>query len=235
MEKEPRQKRRGLDCETLTTLKAPGPENLTTTTSAHAAQKAVNLLILAVVRLESTLQRVHPLTIRRGKHTRDYTPGSAGRQASLLLRRVWVRPLEPRDISSPQCQDHWGHPLLFTFRASFARLSSNIPVHILTHRLSSNSANLFAITHSFSPHRQEVIQTAPYLFPRLGSHCEYFTPRLLITLPPSAIMGRAARPLSPPGGGRNRLTSFYTQLVDNVVYNVLILPATLAESIQWSS
>jgi hypothetical protein len=169
MEKEPRQKRRGLDCETLTTLKAPGPENLTTTTSAHAAQKAVNLLILAVVRLESTLQRVHPLTIRRGKHTRDYTPGPTGRQASLLLRWIHAHCLEPRDISFPQPEDQWGHFCLSTFRASFARLSSNIPVHIPTHNLSPRLAKLFVVTHSFSPEMQEVIQTAPYLFPRPGS------------------------------------------------------------------
>jgi hypothetical protein len=172
MEKEPRRKRRGLDCETLATLKAPGPENLTTTTSAHAAQKAVNLLILAVVRLESTLQRVHPLTIHRGKHTRDYTPGSTGRQASLLLHWVCARRLELWDISSPQNQSQWGHLYLFRFRASFARLSSNIAVHIPTHRLSSARRKLCVITHSFSPRRQEVIQTAPYLFPRFGSVCE---------------------------------------------------------------
>jgi len=74
MEKEPRRKRRGLDSETLSTLESTGPEYLTTTASAHTAKEAVNLLILAVVRLERALQRVHPLTIRQGKHTRDYNP-----------------------------------------------------------------------------------------------------------------------------------------------------------------
>jgi hypothetical protein len=80
MEKEPRLKRRGLDSETLTALQTAGPENLTTTTSAHAAEEAMNLLILAVVRLERALQRVHPPTFRQGKHTRNYTGGCTKRQ-----------------------------------------------------------------------------------------------------------------------------------------------------------
>jgi hypothetical protein len=85
MEKEPRQYRRGLDSETLTTLQATSLQYLTTTTSAHTAQEAMNLLILAVVRLERALQRVHPPTIRQGKHTRNYTGGNPGRQASAFL------------------------------------------------------------------------------------------------------------------------------------------------------
>jgi hypothetical protein len=223
MEKEPRHRAAALDCETLPTLESPGLEHLTTTTSAHAAEKAVNLLILAVVRLERALQQVHPLTIRRGKHTRDYTGGNPGRQASLRLRWTESRVSPGMDKFFPHLRPIWGHRGLYRFRATFARLSSNKGVHIAMHSLSPNPVPLGIPTHSFSPRLQEVIQNAPYLFPKSAALCEYNGRGLLITPSPSDMMSRAARPLSPRGGGRNRLTSFYTQLVDNAVYNVLIL------------
>lgn len=109
MEKEPRQKRRGLDSETLSTLKTTGLEDLPTTTSAHTAKEAVNLLILAVMRLERALQRVHPLTIRQGKHTRDYTPGNSNpsRQCSPPVDGFATGP-SPGYLS-PHRQKQWGH------------------------------------------------------------------------------------------------------------------------------
>jgi len=66
MEKEPRRKRRGLglDREAISSLKSASPDDLTSTTSAHAGQEAVNLLILAIMRLERALQPVHPQNVR---------------------------------------------------------------------------------------------------------------------------------------------------------------------------
>lgn len=55
MEKEPRRERRGLDRQTLAALKPASLQNLTPTAGAHAAHKAVHLLILAVVRLKRAL------------------------------------------------------------------------------------------------------------------------------------------------------------------------------------
>jgi hypothetical protein len=161
MEKEPRLKRRGLDSETLTALQTAGPENLTTTTSAHAAEEAMNLLILAVVRLERALQRVHPPTFRQGKHTRNYTGVSRGRQAYDARAPGIARRSLLLDNFHPHSPGLWGYRVLSTFRATFARLSSNNAVHISTDRLSSMTARLGIPTHRFSPLQQEVIQTTP--------------------------------------------------------------------------
>lgn len=122
MEKEPRRDRRGLDSETLSTLESTGPEYLTTTASAHTAKEAVNLLILAVVRLERALQRVHPLTIRQGKHTRDYNPAErwTSSQSAPPLDGFAGRP--DKDNFFPQASQHWGQHSLSMFRATFARV-----------------------------------------------------------------------------------------------------------------
>jgi len=64
--------RRGLDSKALSALETPGPKDLATTPGAHAAQKAVNLLILTVMRLERTLQPEHPLTGQEKTHA-NYT------------------------------------------------------------------------------------------------------------------------------------------------------------------
>ena len=60
MEKEPRQSRRGLDCQTLPTLESPSLDHLLPTASAHTAEEAVNLLVLAVMRLERALHAYTP-------------------------------------------------------------------------------------------------------------------------------------------------------------------------------
>ncbi len=69
MEKEPRRIRRGLDSKALSALETTSLDNLTAIPSAHAAEKAVHLLILTVMRLECALQPVHPLTAQQ-RHTR---------------------------------------------------------------------------------------------------------------------------------------------------------------------
>lgn len=175
VEEEPRRISRGLDCQTLPTLSTTSLENLTTASGAHAAQKAVNLLILPVVRLKRTLQRVHPL-IRQGKHTRDYNPGATGRQGRRLLPWSLLCSLAAGITFSTwlvRLGDSHPRPVPRGFRAGFARLSSNMGVHkrinmpspistavrTNTHRISPTGRMLSRLRRTFSPNPGTIVST----------------------------------------------------------------------------
>jgi hypothetical protein len=178
MEKEPRLSRRGLDCETLPTLKTPGPDNIPTTTSAHTAKETVHLLILAVMRLERALQRIHPLPYYpRKAHAELYRRN--GRPSS---QAPFGSPSKPATCGCPWPIPSWdnyrahsrqpcGHSFLWRFRASFARLSSNMAVHKSTHSLYAHSFCLGRTAHMFSTSWTKLFRVSRSFSPSSGGIC----------------------------------------------------------------
>jgi hypothetical protein len=91
MEKEPRRSRRGLDSQTLTALQSTSLEYLTPATGAHAAEEAVHLLVLAVMRLKRALHTYTSYGVTpkdTGKIISDTVPYVKGKQSPGPDRRI---------------------------------------------------------------------------------------------------------------------------------------------------
>jgi hypothetical protein len=202
--------RRGLDSKTLSALQTPSLDHLTATAGAHAAQESVNLLILTVMRLERALQPEHPLTAN--KDTRGLYRTRHGKSSNptcdLSTGRGWITAFHTQpDLWTTLPRTWRDRPCVPNVHTQVIPLSP--PLGIPIHRLSTR--------------KKELIPRAPYLFPMINRGWGQPSPMLVdnffrlcydVACSPSASTAR---------GGRHRLKSFYAQVVDSLVYNVLIL------------